>query len=135
MVDLIPKHLHVTCAIIEKDGLVLAARRGPSMSMPYKWEFPGGKIKAGETHEECIKREILEELGVVVTITSSLAPSTHSYPGLTVTLYPFRCTLHSGRIDLLEHAEIKWLEPEELTSLDWADADVPVVRNVMSLCQ
>ncbi len=128
-----PKHIHVTCAIIEKDGLVLAAKRGPSMSMPGTWEFPGGKIMDGETLEACIKREIMEELGVDVTLTAALSPSTHAYPGLTVTLYPFRCTMDSSTIILLEHAEIRWMRPSDLPTLNWADADVPVVRNFLNL--
>jgi 8-oxo-dGTP diphosphatase len=62
------KHIHVTCAIIEKDGKVLSTQRSESMSMPLKWEFPGGKIKAGESPSECLHRELQEELGVEVEI-------------------------------------------------------------------
>ena len=60
------KHIHVTCAIIERDGLVLAAQRSAIMSMPLKWEFPGGKVDVGEGLEECLCRELAEELGVNV---------------------------------------------------------------------
>ncbi|MDZ7667653.1 MAG: NUDIX domain-containing protein [Desulfotignum sp.] len=63
-------HLHVTCAIIEQDGCVLAAQRSRSMAMPLKWEFPGGKIKPGETPEHCLCREIAEELAIDLADTA-----------------------------------------------------------------
>ena len=58
------KHIHVACALIERDGLVLAAQRSAVMSIPLKWEFPGGKLEAGESAEECLRRELVEEMGV-----------------------------------------------------------------------
>jgi 8-oxo-dGTP diphosphatase len=120
-------HLRVTCAIVERDGRVLAARRSVSMSQPLKWEFPGGKIRDGESPEECLARELVEELGIRVRVGRALAPATHRYPAFAVTLYPFACAIESGEIVLHEHAEAVWLPPGELKSLDWADADVPVV--------
>lgn len=120
-------HLHVTCAIIERQGLVLAAQRSASMSMSGKWEFPGGKIRTGESPEECLCREIDEELGLKVSISKPLARTTHAYQELTVTLYPFICTIVGGEMKLHEHAAVTWLPPEELATLDWAGADLPVV--------
>ncbi len=61
-------HLHVTCAIIEQDSCVLAAQRSRTMAMPLKWEFPGGKIKPGETPEHCLCQEIAEELAIKVAV-------------------------------------------------------------------
>jgi len=72
--------IDVTCAIIEKNGKVMAAQRGPRMRMPFKWEFPGGKIDPGETAQQCILREIAEEFGIQTEIRSALPPSTHTYP-------------------------------------------------------
>lgn len=122
------KHLHVTCAIIEQDGLVLAAQRSAAMSMPLKWEFPGGKIDHGESPEECLEREILEEMGVRVRFGESLPASTHHYPAFAVTLYPFICAIAAGDIVLHEHAAVSWLPPEDLHTLDWAEADLPVIE-------
>lgn len=121
------RHLHVACAIIEADGLVLAAQRSASMSLPLKWEFPGGKLEAEETAQACLHRELIEELGIRICIDRPLAPHTHAYPGFTVTLHPFVCTLMSGEIVLHEHAAVTWLPPEELPTLDWAAADLPVI--------
>ena len=126
-------HLHVACALIEQDGRVLAAQRSPAMSMPLKWEFPGGKVHEGESAEACLKREVREELGIDVAVGHPLTVVTHHYPALTVTLYPFRCSILSGMITLHEHAAIAWLMPEELHALDWADADRPVLDEYREL--
>lgn len=123
------KHIQVTCAIIEHDGLVLAAQRSATMSLPFKWEFPGGKIRSGETPEECLHREIYEELGIRIAICKHLPLSTHNYPSITVTLHPFICTIKNGEMKLNEHAEVIWLSPGRLFELDWAEADLPVLAN------
>ncbi len=129
------KHIHVTCAIIERDGLVLAAQRSEDMSLPLKWEFPGGKIDPGETPEECLRREIVEEMGIHVLLEKCLPASTHHYPKFAVTLYPFVCSIASGEIVLHEHAAIDWLPPKELHGLDWAEADVPVIESYLAECE
>lgn len=123
------KHIHVTCAIIEQDGKVLSTQRSEIMSLPLKWEFPGGKINDGERKEECLKRELLEELGVKVAISRSLDQSTHQYPDFIITLYPFVCKITAGEIKLHEHNALIWLVPEKLHELDWADADIPIINN------
>jgi 8-oxo-dGTP diphosphatase len=123
----IMKHIHVACAIIEKNGKVLATQRGAAMSSPMKWEFPGGKIDDGESPEECLRREVGEEIGVTVNVVLALSPHTHRYDTFAVTLYPFVCTISSGQIILHEHAALRWLKPEELHTLDWVDADPPII--------
>ena len=125
------KHIHVTCAIIERDGLVLAAQRSEVMSLPLKWEFPGGKIDQGESPEECLRREIAEEMNIQVAIGNSLPPSTHNYPAFSITLYPYVCSIESGEIALAEHSAVAWLMPEQLHALDWAEADVPIVESYL----
>jgi 8-oxo-dGTP diphosphatase len=126
------KHIHVTCAIIERDGLILAAQRSAVMSMPLKWEFPGGKIEPGESAEECLLREIAEELDIRIRIARTLPSHTHHYPAFSITLYPFVCFIEPGEITLHEHAAFVWRQPHELDSLDWAEADVPVVRSYLA---
>lgn len=122
------KHLQVACAIIENMGRVLATQRSKSMSLPLKWEFPGGKIRAGEHPDECLRRELLEELDIEVVIKRPLPLTTHHYPTFTVTLHPFVCTIAKGQITLHEHAASCWLRLDELAALDWADADWPLVE-------
>jgi 8-oxo-dGTP diphosphatase len=126
------KHLQVACAIIEENGKVLATQRSAAMSMPLKWEFPGGKIEPGESPEECLRRELVEEIGIHVCVVKSLPINTHHYPMFTVTLYPFLCLIESGEIVLHEHSAIVWLPPVELTSLDWAEADLPVIKSYLA---
>jgi 8-oxo-dGTP diphosphatase len=129
------KHIHVTCAIIKQDGLVLSAQRSASMSHPLKWEFPGGKIDMGESPEECLRRELVEELGIQVRVGKRLPTTTHHYPTFSVTLHPFVCSIDSGKIVLHEHAAITWLPPEKLHALDWADADIPVIESYLAECE
>jgi 8-oxo-dGTP diphosphatase len=118
----------VTCAIIERDGLVLAAQRGASMRMPLKWEFPGGKIEPGEGAEACLHRELMEEMGLRVVVKRALPPSTHRYPAFTVELHPFVCAIRSGEMMLKEHHAVVWLRPDDLPTLDWVEADRAVVE-------
>ena len=121
-------HIQVTCAIIEREGLVLAAQRGASMRMPLKWEFPGGKIEPEEGAEACLHRELMEEMGLSVVVMRELPPSMHRYPAFTVTLYPFVCSIRSAEIALNEHHAVVWLKPDDLPTLDWVEADYAVVE-------
>lgn len=122
------KHIHVSCGIIEREGMILSAKRSFTMSNPLKWEFPGGKINEGESPEACLIRELNEELGISVAISNSLPQTTHSYPAFTITLYPFICRIESGTLTLKEHADAMWLHPYKLKLLNWAEADIPVVH-------
>lgn len=97
------------------------------MSLPLKWEFPGGKVDVGESLEECLCRELVEELGVRVKIRQPLIPVTYQYPLFAITLYPFICLIESGELTLHEHAAFSWLPPRELHTLDWAEADIPII--------
>lgn len=123
-------HIHVACAIIQKNNLILATQRSAAMSLPLKWEFPGGKLEAGETAQECLLRELREELGISVRVGQALEPLTHAYDRFTVTLYPFLCDQISDMPILHEHAAARWLSVHELSSLDWAEADLPLIERL-----
>ena len=124
----------VTCAIIEKAGLVLVTQRSEKMALALKWEFPGGKLEDGESHEACLLREIMEELNVQIKIVEPLKPNTHHYPnGKEIQLVPFICEYMSGDLQLAEHADYKWLKKEALLGLDWAEADIPIVQAYINL--
>jgi 8-oxo-dGTP diphosphatase len=126
-------HIHVACAIIQQDGLILAAQRSATMSLPLKWEFPGGKLEAGESPQVCLLRELNEELGISVTIGQGLPPHTHCYPSFTVTLYPFLCHQLQGYITLHEHNDARWLKLTDLLQLDWAEADLPLIQSLVQI--
>ena len=128
--------MDVTCAIIEKDDKVLCALRSEKMSHALKWEFPGGKQEPGETLAACLQREIHEELGLVILIREALPPNRHTYPGTPeICLYPFICTVQAGTFALKEHKQIAWLSLNELKTLDWAEADIPILDYYMMLKQ
>lgn len=126
------RHVEVACALVEKEGLVLATQRSEAMSMPLKWEFPGGKIHEGESARECLIRELLEELGVIVEIKYPLTPVDWDYAAFSVTLHPFVCVITGGEMVLREHRAAKWLAPGELSALDWAEADFPIIAEYIS---
>jgi len=126
------KPLRVACAVIEDGGKVLATQRNTTMSMPLKWEFPGGKLHDGESPEECLARELEEELGIQVDIRQPLPPVLHRYEDFTIQLLPFVCTLSKGIIILHEHRALAWLSPHELNDLDWPAADIPVIASYLA---
>jgi len=126
--------IDVTCAVIRNDeGLVLSVRRGPAMDNAGKWEFPGGKTRPGEDHEECIIREINEELGLSIIIAGSLDPVEYDYGDKFVRLIPFICETLASKPVLTEHDEYRWLRPAEVLKLDMTAADIPVAEQYMAL--
>lgn len=118
--------IHVSCAIIEHLGRVLVAQRMPGGSHGGLWEFPGGKIEAGETPCQCLRREILEELSIPITIKDTLSPISHVYPDKTIVLHPFVCQYPGIPVSLNSHQQICWELPQRLYLLNWSQADVKV---------
>lgn len=120
----------VTAAIIEKEGRILAARRGQGMHLEGFWEFPGGKLEDGELPEECLARELYEELGVLVTVGSFFAESVFDYGNKIVKLLAYRVAHVSGEFQLEDHDKLAWLPADELHTLKWAPADIPLVEKL-----
>jgi len=122
--------LRVTCAIIRnEDDEVLAVQRDGNTDHPFKWEFPGGKIKAGESEEECIIREIREELTMDIVICSRMEAVEYDYGKKHILLIPFVCDTLDDLPVLTEHAAFKWISPARLRELDFSEADVIVAEN------
>ncbi len=119
--------INVTCAIFIDGDKILATKRSDNMHLAGKWEFPGGKIEKDETTQECIIREIYEELGIVAKPIIRLIAVKHIYPEKSIQLIPFLCTIESGDISLREHAEYKWISKLKIHSLDWAEADKKLI--------
>ena len=129
-----PLPVPVVCALIERDGRVLLARRPPHKLLALKWEFAGGKVEPGEPAEAAIIREIREELGCDIEIISALPRFNHDYIRVVIEMIPFVCRLRPGSPEPHphEHPEIVWVEPERLQEYDLAAADVPVVLDYRS---
>jgi len=121
--------------VIGRGGRVLLAQRPARKHLPLKWEFPGGKVEAGETPEAAIIREIREELGCGIVITRALPRFAHDYGAVVIEMIPFACTLADGSPEPHphEHVAIAWCEPGRLFDYDLAPADLPVVDEITRL--
>lgn len=127
------KEVHVVAAVIIREGKILCVQRSEN-KLEYiskKWEFPGGKVESGEELENTIKREILEELKVEIDVRDFLVQVNHEYPDFKLKMDTFICEIENGEPTLTEHINLKWLSPNEISTLDWAAADVPIVEKLL----
>lgn len=126
------KHLTVIAAIIINNNEILCLQRKES-KYPYiskKYEFPGGKIEEGETKIQALKREIKEELNTEVDVGEKFTTVTHEYPDFSITMHCYFCSVNDRTMELKEHIDHKWLGTDLLHSLDWAEADLPVIKKL-----
>ncbi|MBQ4529317.1 MAG: 8-oxo-dGTP diphosphatase MutT [Lachnospiraceae bacterium] len=123
------KTIKVVAAIIQKDGKTFATQRGYG-EFQGGWEFPGGKIEEGETPEQALVREIKEELDTEIEVGELLERVEYDYPSFHLSMDCFLCTIKSGELVLKEHEDAKWLEKEQLDSVEWLPADEGVVEKL-----
>ena len=124
------KTIEVVAAVIFREGKVLCVQR-PQNSKEYissKWEFPGGKVEHGEDGIQALKREIFEELHIEIQNIEFLMTVEHTYPDFHLVMHAYTCEISLGEPVLTEHVDLKWLSVEELDQLDWAAADIPIVK-------
>lgn len=125
--------INVVCAVILDDrGRLLACQRPAGKSLAHKWEFPGGKIERGEDAREALKREVIEELGCSLKIIERLTAVKYDYPDFSIRLIPFLSVILSGKPEAFEHSELRWVLLSECDQLDWAEADVPIWKLLMT---
>ena len=124
------KTIQVVAAVIFRKRKVLCVQRleHERDQVSLKWEFPGGKVEVGESREEALVREIREELSVDIEVSEFLMTVEHKYPDFHLTMHVYKGVVTKGEITLNEHIALKWLFVDELDQLDWAEADVAVVK-------
>ena len=124
----------VIAAVIEKDGHVLIARRKHGKQHPGKWEFPGGTLEEGETHEQCLKRELQEELAATAEVGDLICASEYRYtPDYTIRLLAYRATVISDAFNLNDHEEVRWVRPADLAGYDFPEADIPIIEELVRI--
>ena len=129
------QEIHVVGAAIMDGCRVLAAKRSRFMYPPFKWEFAGGKIESGESHEQALEREILEELGIGIKVKAFVADGTSGINDKIndkrIVLHVYEAGIISGEPAPKEHSELCWVEVDRLGELDWAEADIPACKELM----
>jgi 8-oxo-dGTP diphosphatase len=128
MVTLIMQTLNVTAAIIERGQEILIAQRLKGAHMGLRWEFPGGKIEPNESPEDCLKREIKEELDLDIRIWDRLMVVEHQYEELKVILHCYRCSYLGGQAKKKDCHDFRWVGADDLKNYHFAEADQPIVR-------
>ena len=124
-----PNIIRVTAAILEKDGKILIAKRETGDELfAGLWEFPGGKVEEGETPEECMARELKEELDIEVEVGELITSNKHKYPHGIFELLAYRVKHISGKIILNDHDEIKWVTINEMSNFEFPPADIPIIN-------
>lgn len=133
------KHYTVTAAILSNENQILCMQRnkGKFDYISYKYEFPGGKVEEGETFEAGLSRELTEEMGVDVAISQNNFYMTveHEYPDFKITMHSYLIEVRNREFVMKEHLDAKWLDANELKTLDWAEADKPIVEALMRDCK
>lgn len=126
------KTIEVVAGIIKQNGKIFCTARGYG---DYKgfWEFPGGKIEQGETHEQALARELKEELDIDVSVGNHVITVEYDYPTFHLTMHCFYCEIVHGEIKLLEHEDAKWMLPSEMHTLKWLPADDAIIEKIAAI--
>ncbi len=126
------KTINVVAAVIMKEGKVFATQRGYG-EFKDGWEFPGGKVEAGESPEEALRREIREELEVEVNVGDLIDTIEYDYPAFHLSMKCYACTIAGGSPHLLEHEAARWLSADQLDSVAWLPADITLIPKIAGL--
>ncbi len=126
------KTINVVAAVIMKEGKVFATQRGYG-EFKDGWEFPGGKVEAGESPEEALRREIREELEVEVNVGDLIDTIEYDYPAFHLSMKCYACTIAGGSPHLLEHEAARWLSADQLDTVAWLPADITLIPKIAGL--
>jgi 8-oxo-dGTP diphosphatase len=122
------KVVEVAAGLVYRDGRYLIARRNPGVHLAGFWEFPGGKCELGETLEDCLRRELFEELGIRIDMPIPFQVVRHEYAEKIVELHFFHCRIETGDATPIGCAEIRWVWPHELGNFEFPPADGPIIE-------
>ena len=128
------KNISVVAGIITYNKKILCVQRGINKYkyISEKFEFPGGKIEKNETEENALRREILEELSMIIDVDKFFMAVNHEYPDFFLNMKVYLCSSKSNKLFLSEHLSYQWLNVNKIKNLDWAEADIPVVKKLLS---
>lgn len=126
------KKIEVVAAVIIDNNKYMCVQRGTNSKdyLSEKWEFPGGKIEGNENHTEALVREIQEELNMQIEPLNHIITVDHMYPDFQLVMHAYLSKIIGGEPELTEHLDLKWLSVDLLSSLDWAAADIPIVKKI-----
>jgi len=124
--------IDVVAAIIRDNAKILITQRLDNVHLARLWEFPGGKVEAGEALEVALQREILEELGVKIRVDDAFFTIDHDYPTKSVRLHFFNCTILEGAVQPLDVADLRWVKPSDLHDFEFPPADAELIARLRS---
>lgn len=126
------KHIEVVAALTIREDSVLVAQRqkGEFAGM---WEFPGGKIESGESHEQALQREILEELNLPISVDRFFMTIKYQYPSFHLTMHCYLCTALQSQFDNLEHNDVRYIRFNDLSKLNWIPADIKIMHALQDI--
>jgi len=122
--------IEVVAAVIRRDGRILITQRLDDVHLARLWEFPGGKVEAGESLEAALQREIQEELGIGIVVVDEFHTVEHDYPGKSVRLHFFNCVIEQGEPVSLGVADLRWVLPAELSQFEFPPADAELIEQL-----
>ena len=130
---MVKKIVNVVGAFVQRDGKILICRRPKNKAQALLWEFAGGKIEAGESKQDALVRECVEELAVTISVGEELCAVTYDYPEVTVNLTVFFASILSGGPRCLEHEEIRWITADQIDDFEFCPADVEIIEKIKLL--
>ena len=122
--------IEVVAAVIRRDGKILITQRLDDVHLARLWEFPGGKVEAGESLGEALRREIEEELGIGIAVGDEFYTVEHDYPGKSVRLHFFNCVIENGEPVSIGVADLRWVLPSELPQFEFPPADAELIEKL-----
>jgi 8-oxo-dGTP diphosphatase len=127
------RKIRVVGAMIEQDGRYLITQRSPRASLPLLWEFPGGRVEAGESDQEALARELREEMGIGVAVADRVIHVEHAYEGYDIDFCVYRCRLVSGEVRHTRIHDHRWVRPDELDQYEFPPADEKSIAQLLGL--